>query len=72
VLLTIQVDSVEKSNENDGRIPPNVRQAINFCQSDGLVHDRSLTEAADPATLSQPTREIQSPAPGSRGTPEPS
>lgn len=48
VLLTIQVDSVEKLDEQDGRIPPNVRQAINFYQSDGLLHGRSHIEAVDP------------------------
>ena len=48
VLLTIQVDSVQKPNENDGRIPPNVREAINFYQSEGLLHGRSLIEAVDP------------------------
>ena len=48
VLLTIQVDSVEKPNENDGRIPPNVREAVNFYQSEGLLHGRSLIEATDP------------------------
>lgn len=49
VLLTVQVDSVQKSNENDGRIPPNVRKAINFYQLDGLLHGRSVIEAMDPA-----------------------
>lgn len=49
VLLTIQVDSVEKFREEDGRIPSNVRAAINFYQSDGLLHGRSLIEAMDPA-----------------------
>lgn len=48
VLLTIQVDSVEKLDEQDGRIPPNVRQAINFYQTDGLLHGRSHIEAVDP------------------------
>jgi hypothetical protein len=48
VLLTVQVDSVEKLQEHDGRIPPNVRQAINFYQSDGLLHGRSRIEAVDP------------------------
>jgi len=48
VLLTVQVDSVQKPNENDGRIPPNVREAINFYQSEGLLHGRSSIEAADP------------------------
>ena len=49
VLLTIQVDSVEKFREDDGRIPSNVRAAINFYQSDGLLHGRSLIEAMNPA-----------------------
>jgi hypothetical protein len=48
VLLTIQVDSVQKPNENDGDIPPNVREAINFYQTEGLLHGRSLIEAMDP------------------------
>jgi hypothetical protein len=48
VLLTIQVDSVEKLNENDGSIPPNVREAVNFYQSEGLLHGRSLIAAIDP------------------------
>ena len=41
VLLTIQVDSVEKSNEDDGSIPPNVHEAVNFYQTRGPVHGRS-------------------------------
>ena len=49
VLLTIQVDSVEKTNENDHNIPPNVRQAVNFYQTRGLVHGRKLIAAMDPA-----------------------
>jgi hypothetical protein len=48
VLLTIQVDSVQKLKENDGRIPPNVGEAINFYQSEGLLHGRSFIEAANP------------------------
>ena len=48
VLLTIQVDSVEKSGEDDGSIPPNVREAINFYQAEGLLHGRSSIQAADP------------------------
>jgi hypothetical protein len=48
VLLTIQVDSVEKLNENDGSIPPNVREAVNFYQSEGLLHGRSSIAAMDP------------------------
>jgi pimeloyl-ACP methyl ester carboxylesterase len=49
VLLTIQVDSIQKRSEMDGRIPPNVREAINFYQSEGLLHGRSLIEAMDPS-----------------------
>lgn len=49
VLLTIQVDSVEKSEEDDGNIPVNVRKAVNFFQTRGLVHGRSAISAIDPA-----------------------
>ena len=49
VLMTIQVDSVQKLHQNDGHIPPNVREAINFYQSDGLLRGRSGIAAADPA-----------------------
>jgi hypothetical protein len=48
VLLTIQVDSVRKPKENDEVIPPNVVEAINFYQTEGLLHGRSLIEAMDP------------------------
>jgi hypothetical protein len=48
VLLTIQVDSVAKSGEDDSLIPANVAQAVNFYQSDGLVHGRPAIRAADP------------------------
>jgi hypothetical protein len=48
VLLTIQVDSVQKSNQNDRFIPPNVGEAINFYQSEGLLHGRKLITAVDP------------------------
>jgi len=48
VLLTIQVDSIEKANEDDASIPPNVRQAVNFYQTRGLIHGRSLIAAMDP------------------------
>jgi pimeloyl-ACP methyl ester carboxylesterase len=48
VLLTIQVDSVEKSGEDDRTIPPNVREAINFYQADGLLHGRRSIRAIDP------------------------
>jgi hypothetical protein len=49
VLLTVQIDSVQKRGENDERIPPNVREAINFYQSDGLLHGRSVIRAANSA-----------------------
>jgi hypothetical protein len=48
VLLTIQVDSVAKSDEDDRAIPPNVREAINFYQTDGLLHGRTAIAAIDP------------------------
>jgi hypothetical protein len=49
VLLTIQVDSVSKLGQNDEVIPANVRQAVNFYQTDGLVHGAPEIRAADPA-----------------------
>ncbi|HVN93157.1 MAG TPA: hypothetical protein VMT38_05655 [Terracidiphilus sp.] len=48
VLMTIQVDSVTKAGQDDGTIPPNVREAINFYQLDGLLHGRRSIKAADP------------------------
>jgi pimeloyl-ACP methyl ester carboxylesterase len=48
VLLTIQVDSVQKIAQNDGIIPPNVREAINFYQTEGLLRGRRVIAAADP------------------------
>jgi hypothetical protein len=47
VLLTIQVDSVHKPGHKDAEIPPNVRNAINFYQTKGLIHGRSSIRAAD-------------------------
>ncbi len=47
VLLTVQVDSVGKFGENDEVIPPNVSQAVNFYQRNGLVHGRPKIRAAD-------------------------
>jgi pimeloyl-ACP methyl ester carboxylesterase len=49
VLLTIQVDSVEKSDEDDRSIPPNVREAVNFYQTRGLIHGRTEIAAMDPS-----------------------
>ncbi len=48
VLLTVQVDSVQKRGEDDADIPPNVRQAVNFYQTAGLVHGRRVIRAEDP------------------------
>jgi hypothetical protein len=48
VLLTVQVDSVGKPNEDDEMIPPNVREAVNFYETEGLLHGRSLIAAIDP------------------------
>lgn len=48
VLLTVQVDSVEKSGEDDGAIPANVREAVNFYQTEGLLHGRTSIQAVDP------------------------
>ncbi|MGA2419530.1 MAG: hypothetical protein ABSG69_05560 [Candidatus Acidiferrum sp.] len=49
VLLTIQVDSVEKHGQNDAVIPDNVSRAINFYQPDGMLHGREEIRAANPA-----------------------
>ena len=48
VALTVQVDSVAKPFSNDRLIPGNVRQAVNFYQTRGLIHGRSTITAADP------------------------
>ena len=47
VLLTIQVDSIEKRHENDALIPANVVEAVNFYQPNGLLHGRTEIRAAD-------------------------
>ena len=47
VLLTIQVDSISKSDQNDGMIPANVSQAANFYQPDGLFRGRPEIRPAD-------------------------
>jgi hypothetical protein len=49
VLLTIQVDSVEKSGHHDAIIPANVSEAVNFYQTDGLLHGAPEIKAVDPA-----------------------
>jgi hypothetical protein len=47
VLLTVQVDSVQKAGEDDATIPGNVLQAVNFYQSEGWLHGRPQIHAAD-------------------------
>jgi hypothetical protein len=48
VLLTIQVDSIEKHHENDVVIPANVEEAVNFYQPHGWLHGETHIRAADP------------------------
>jgi len=48
VLLTVQVDSVQKVGQKDGVIPANVAEAMNFFQADGMLHGRKLIRAEDP------------------------
>jgi hypothetical protein len=47
VLLTVLVDSVRKPGENNESIPPNVAQAVNFYQRNGLLHGLKQIRAAD-------------------------
>jgi hypothetical protein len=47
VLLTVQVDSIEKPGEDDESIPANVAQAANFYQRRGLLQGRRAIRAAD-------------------------
>lgn len=49
VLLTIQVDSISKSNQNDMMIPANVSQAANFYQPNGLLRGRPEIRPSDAA-----------------------
>ncbi len=48
VLLTIQVDSVAKIGEDDLVIPPNVVEAVNYYQTDGILHGCPQIRAEDP------------------------
>ena len=48
VLLTVQVDSVQKMGQQDDVIPANVAEAMNFFQPDGLLHGRRQIRAEDP------------------------
>jgi hypothetical protein len=47
VLLTIQVDSVAKSGQNDAIIPENVSYAANFYQDKGFIRGQQKIQAAD-------------------------
>ncbi len=47
VLLTVQIDSIRKRGEDDSNIPSNVKQAVNFYQSSGILHGRSEITASD-------------------------
>jgi hypothetical protein len=47
VLLTVQVDSIEKPWQSDKVIPDNVAEAVNFYQPHGLLHGRAKIIAAD-------------------------
>ncbi len=49
VLLTVQVDSIAKTWQNDAVIPDNVAEAVNFYQPHGFLHGRAQISAADPA-----------------------
>ena len=50
VLLVAQVDGVNKRQADDSLIPANVAEAINFYQTEGLLHGRPTIHAADPTT----------------------
>jgi pimeloyl-ACP methyl ester carboxylesterase len=47
VLLTVQIDSVEKPWQHDKVIPDNVAEAVNFYQPHGLIRGRARITAAD-------------------------
>ena len=47
VLLTVQVDSITKIRQTDKIIPPNVGEAANFYQPNGLLHGQAEIRAAD-------------------------
>lgn len=52
VMMTIEVDSINKLSGNDCLIPPNVAAAINFYQTRGLVHGCPSVRAANPERTS--------------------
>ncbi len=48
VLLTIQLDSINKGGGDDCVIPPNVTEALNFYQTAGLAHGCQMLRPVDP------------------------
>ena len=42
------MDSIAKPGEDDGLIPPNVANAVNFYQAGGVLHGRAEIVASDP------------------------
>jgi hypothetical protein len=50
VLLTVQVDTVSRSRQDNLIIPENVNEAVNFYQTGGILHGRSQISAASPHT----------------------
>lgn len=49
VLQTIQVDIIPKFRQKPLRIPPNVKSAVNFYQSEGLLQGQPVISASDAA-----------------------
>ena len=49
VSLTVQVDSIRKHGEDDSVIPPNVHEAVNFYQAEGILRGRAEIRALDPS-----------------------
>ena len=49
VLLLIQVDGVPRVGQNDVLIPDNVAEAVNFYQTNGLLHGTTEIRAVDAA-----------------------
>jgi hypothetical protein len=49
VALTIQVDSIARIYGNECLVPANVREALNYYQTGGLLHGCTALEAQDPS-----------------------
>lgn len=43
ILLTIQIDIVTKFRQRPHRIPPNVERAVNFYETEGVLHGREIS-----------------------------